>query len=222
MGSESGAGDGKSKHMLWMIPGSLLVFLVGYTLYTGQTIEEIGLGSLGSVKFGKPGNTPPAPPTDPGHSTTPIVQPDAAKQVDQHEMARRQADLEAKLRRMEEMLKRSEARPVRRSPEGESVDGTAPPPHQMNIAGTWHDRTGVSWVIQQTGTAVAVQELNPLLGVTAVGQGTVSGHQLQLTYQSAMQTTGQAALTISNDGRSLLGNARDNVTGVTFQLMFTR
>lgn len=220
MGSESGSGDGKSKQMLWIIPGSLLVLLVGYTLYTGQTIEEIGLGGLGSVKFAKPGNTPAAPPPDSGRPTTPIVHPDAAKQVDQDEMARRQADLEAKLRHMEEALKRSEARPVRRSPENESTDGT--PPRQMNIAGTWQDRTGVSWVIQQTGNAVAVQELNPLLGVTAVGQGSISGHQLQLTYQSAMQTTGQAVLTISNDGRTLIGNARDNVTGVSFQLMFTR
>ena len=60
MGSDGGtSGDGKAKQMLWIIPGSLLALLVGYTLYTGQTIAEIGLGSLGSVKFAKPGNTPP-------------------------------------------------------------------------------------------------------------------------------------------------------------------
>jgi hypothetical protein len=69
---------------------------------------------------------------------------------------------------------------------------------------------------------VAVREFNPLLGVTAVGQGSISGHELQLTYQSAMQTNGQASLMISPDGRNLSGNARDNVTGVSFQLMFTR
>ena len=222
MGSDGGtSGDGKAKQMLWIIPGSLLALLVGYTLYTGQTIEEIGLGSLGSVKFAKPGNTPP-PTVGEGHGTTPIVHPDAAKQVDQEEMARRQAELEAKLRHMEEALKRSEARPVRRAPEDEANESSAAIPRHMNIAGTWYDRTGVSWVIQQTGNAVAVREFNPLLGVTAVGQGSISGHELQLTYQSAMQTNGQASLMISPDGRNLSGNARDNVTGVSFQLMFTR
>jgi hypothetical protein len=220
MGSDSGTSGDKTKQMLWIIPGSLLVLLVGYTLYTGQTIEEIGLGSLGSVKFAKPGNTPP-PPAGDGHGTTPIVHPDAAKQVDQEETARRQADLEAKLRHVEEALKRSEARPVRRAQDDDANHGSAVVPRPVNIAGTWHDRTGVSWVIQQTGNAVAVREFNPILGVTAVGQDSISGYQLQLTYQSAMQTNGQASLMISPDGRNLSGNARDNVTGASFQLMFT-
>ncbi len=226
MGSEGSSSDGKAKQMLWIIPGSLLVLLVGYTLYKGQTIEEIGLGSLGSVKFAKPGDAPhdtPAPPlTDTGHGTSPIVHPEAAKTVDQDEMARRQAELEAKLRRMEEALKHSEARPVRRAPDDQSPENDAPIARPVNLVGTWRDQTGVSWIIQQTGNAVAFQEFNPMLGVTAVGQGTVSGHQLQLTYQSALQTNGQAALTISPDGRHLTGNARDNVTGVSFPLMFTR
>lgn len=227
MGSEGGSSsEGKAKQMLWIIPSSLLVLLVGYTLYKGQTIEEIGLGGLGSVKFAKPGETPhdmPAPSSSgTGHGTTPIVHPDAAKEVDQDEMSRRQAALEAKLRRMEEAIKQSEGRPVRRAPDDQSTEVTAPIARQVNLAGTWRDRTGVSWIIQQTGKAVAFQEYNPILGVTAVGQGTVSGHQLQLTYQSALQTNGQAALTISADGRNLTGNARDNVTGVSFPLMFTR
>src|SRR5947208_3444786 len=118
MSPEGGSsGDGKSKQMLWIIPGSLLVLLVGYSLYQGQTIEEIGLGSLGSVKFGKPGEpsgpspAKDAPATSPREvtHTTPLVHPEAAKQVDQEEMARRQAELEAKLRRMEEALRRSDA-----------------------------------------------------------------------------------------------------------------
>lgn len=173
--------------------------------HKGQAIEEIGLGGLGSVKFAKPGDTPhdmPAPsPSGTGHGTSPIVHPDVAQQVDHDEMSRRQAALEAKLRRMEEALKQSETRPVRRAPDEQSTEVAAPISRQVNLAGTWRDRTGVSWIIQQTGNAVAFQEYNPILGVTAVGQGTVSGHQLQLTYQSALQTNGQAELTISPDGR---------------------
>jgi hypothetical protein len=42
-------------------------------------------------------------------------------------------------------------------------------------------QVGVSWIIEQTGNAVAFQEYNPVLGVTAVGQGSTSGHQLQRT-----------------------------------------
>lgn len=220
MGSDGSSGDGKAKQMLWIVPSILLALLVGYTLYKGQTIEEIGLGGLGSVKFGKPGAA--SSPSATEHDTTPIVQPGAVKNVDQDEMARRQAELEAKLRRMEEALKHSEARPVRRAPDDQSTEAPASLARQVNLAGAWHDRTGVSWIIQQNGNAVAFQELNPILGVTAVGQGTVSGHELQLTYQSAMQTNGQAALTISPDGRNLTGNARDNVTGVSFPLMFSR
>jgi hypothetical protein len=227
MGSEGGSSsDGKAKQLLWIIPSSLLVLLVGYTLYNGQTIEEIGLGGLGSVKFAKPGGalheTPAPSSSGAGRGSTPIVQPDAAKQVDHDEMSRRQAALEAKLRRMEDALKQSEARPVRRAPENQSAEVAASVARHVNLAGTWQDRTGVSWIIEQTGNAVAFQEYNPILGVTAVGQGTVSGHQLQLTYQSALQTNGQAALTISPDGRRLTGNARDNVTGVSFPLLFAR
>jgi hypothetical protein len=71
MGTEGGSSsDGKAKQMLWIIPSSLLVLLVGYTLYTGQTMEEIGLGSLGSVKFAKPGDTlHDTPPSSVGHRT---------------------------------------------------------------------------------------------------------------------------------------------------------
>ena len=106
------------------------MLLVGYTLYKGQTIEEIGLGGLGSVKFAKPGDTPhdmPAPsPSGTGHGTSPIVHPDVAQQVDHDEMSRRQAALEAKLRRMEEALKQSETRPVRRAPDEQSTEVAAP------------------------------------------------------------------------------------------------
>jgi len=144
MGSEGrSSSEGKAKQMLWIIPSSLLVFLVGYTLYKGQTIEEIGLGGLGSVKFAKPGETPhdmPAPSSSgTGHGTTPIVHPDAAKEVDQDEMSRRQAALEAKLRRMEEAIKQSEGRPVRRAPDDQSTEVTAPIARQVNLAGTWRD-----------------------------------------------------------------------------------
>ena len=98
----------------------------------------------------------------------------------------------AKLRRMEEALKQSEARPVRRAHDDESTQAEASIARQVNLAGTWRDRIGVPWIIQQTGNAVAFQEYNPILAVTAVGQGTVSGHQLQLTHQSALPTNGQA------------------------------
>ena len=228
MGSEGGSSsDGKAKQMLWIVPTSLLVLLVAYTLYTGHTIEEIGLGGIGSVKFRNPNGGPVLPPAtsslhaDQGTDT--LVPPEAAQKMDQGEMARRQAELEAKLRRMEEALKRSEARPVRRAAQEDETDvPAARVPRHVNIAGTWRDRSGVSWVIQQTGNAVTFQEFNPILGVTAVGQGTLSGHALQLSYQSALQTNGQAELTISPDGRNLTGNARDDVTGVSFPLTFNR
>jgi hypothetical protein len=227
MGSEGGSSsDGKAKQMLWIIPSSLLVLLVAYTLYTGHTVEEIGLGGIGSVKFRDPNGPPVLPPGASSlhveQGTDTLVPPEAAQKMGQGEMARRQAELEAKLRRMEEALKRSEARTVRRAPGDETDVPAARVPRQVNIAGTWRDRSGVSWVIQQTGNAVTFQEFNPILGVTAVGQGTLSGYEVQLTYQSALQTNGHAELTMSSDGRNLSGNAQDYVTGASFPLVLSR
>ncbi|WP_447980234.1 hypothetical protein [Candidatus Nitrospira bockiana] len=227
----SAEGEGKAKQAFWVVAASLLVLLVAYNLYSGRTIEEIGLGSFGSVKFGKSSGPPtPASSSDQDLSRAPVssgsdqpaeplVREAAAKRVDHDEMARRQAELEAKLRQMEAALNRAETKPDRpaRNAEGE---GAAVRP--VAIAGTWHDPSGATWIIQQNGPSLTLEEINPLLGVTAVGRGTITGRRLELTYQSAMQTTGRASLTVSADGHHLSGSAQDLTTGVSFPLTFSR
>ncbi|MGH7233574.1 MAG: hypothetical protein ACREJU_19770 [Nitrospiraceae bacterium] len=233
MGTDGGSsGEGKAKQIFWTVAAGLLVVLVGYNLYSGRTIEEIGLGGIGSVKFGKHGEAPQSddpmpratalPPPSQGADRDPpasLVQEQAVKSLNHDEMERRQAELEAKLRKMEEAVKRAEASPVQEEQDEEVAVSKS---RQINLTGTWHDRTGVSWIIHQNGNHVTVQEMNPLLGVTAVGQGTLTGRDVELTYMSAMQTTGQAALAVSPDGRNLTGTAHDLMTGASIPLMFTR
>lgn len=130
------ASDGKAKQVFWIVAATVLVTLVGYNLYTGRAVEEIGLGGLGSVKFGRPEPHPATPSTQSRdvvlashqqRSVAPLVPQSVAQRVDHDEMARRQADLEAKLRQMEEALKRAESEPAP-SHDGARAPKTSPPP----------------------------------------------------------------------------------------------
>ena len=64
--------------------------------------------------------------------------------------------------------------------------------------------------------------MNPWLGVTAVGEGTISGNILNISYTTAIGTSGQAQLQISPDGRQMWGQSRDMVTGITVPMQLQR
>jgi|CXWL01.1.fsa_nt_gi hypothetical protein len=222
------SGEKKAKQVFWIVAAATLITLVGYNIYSGRTIEEIGLGGVGSVKFGKAGGQSPATPAAPSGSVVPdspasaILQQGGMKDVSQEDMAKRQSELEAKLRHMEEDLKQAHATQARETPKENASFNRPPPPSAINLSGTWHDRSGASWIIQQRGGSLTVQEINPGFGVTAVGEGTVNGNQVQITYLSAMQTTGQVALTIGPEGHTMTGTAHDLTTGASFPLAFSR
>jgi hypothetical protein len=128
------------------------------------------------------------------------------EQLGDQKLADRQAQLEQKLREMEEALQREKNR-------GQQTEPTQELPAQYaNIGGTWY-ASGVSYFIQQFGTAVTIQEINPIYGVTAAGQGTITGRDISLSYNTVFGTTGSARLKLSADGRQLTGTFTDLTSG---------
>ena len=102
--------------------------------------------------------------------------------------------------------------------------GTAVPPPQaiISLYGQWAGPGGLSYIIRQQGSYITIQEMNPWLGVAAVGEGTINGNIVNLSYTTAIGTAGQAQLQISPDGRQMLGQSRDMVTGVTMPMQMQR
>ena len=98
----------------------------------------------------------------------------------------------------------------------------APEPQTINLTGTWYGLNGISYQIFQNGNLVTIQEISPLYGVTAVGQGQIQGQSVVINYQTASYTQGVANLTISPEGRSLNGTFRDINSGYTVPATLSR
>ncbi|MDZ7364143.1 MAG: hypothetical protein ONB46_26030 [candidate division KSB1 bacterium] len=129
------------------------------------------------------------------------------EQLGDQKLAERQVQLEQKLREMEEALQREKNR-------GQQSERTQELPAQYaNIGGTWYGGGGVSYLIQQFGTAVTIQEISPIYGVTAAGQGTITGRDISLSYRTVFGTMGSAQFKVSADGRQLTGTFTDLASG---------
>ena len=97
----------------------------------------------------------------------------------------------------------------------EQVHGPAvPTPGEVEtLAGTWRDvNTGFRYVIEQNGAFVSFAEYNPVYGMTAAGQGTVSGDHASLVVQTLV---GAVDVRLSREKHQL----RMTVNGMTFQLV---
>ena len=81
---------------------------------------------------------------------------------------------------------------------------------------------GLSYLIEQRGNFVTIQEINPFYGVTAVGQGQIQGQSVLINYQTASYTQGTGNLTGSPDGRSLNGYFQDNYSGYKVSAILNR
>ncbi len=95
--------------------------------------------------------------------------------------------------------------------------------HAINLSGEWMSDEGLTYVFEQSGNQVSFAEYNPLLNtITASGSGSLQGRILNVTYQTAVGTTGQGRLTLSADGESLSGNYTDHSTGTSLHLTLER
>ena len=93
---------------------------------------------------------------------------------------------------------------------------TAPPtePAQFfSISGTWQSAVGLSYIIEQSGGDVTIQEINSFGIVTAEGQGVIEGRDIDISYVTAVGTLGRALLSVSDDGRRITGTFEDLTIG---------
>jgi hypothetical protein len=79
----------------------------------------------------------------------------------------------------------------------ESVPAT---PSDAVVAGTWQGDNGFTYVLQQFGTSVVLQERSEAYGITATGSGWVSGSTVTVEYQAANWTRGTAQLQVTSTG----------------------
>jgi hypothetical protein len=136
--------------------------------------------------------------------------------LNRQELLRTQEQLKELKRQMAEKLSHEE------EDEGDDAGFADMPLQPTNVAGYWQSPTGLNYAIAQQGSSLTIQENNPLLGVTAVGNGGLQGVNLSFTITTAAGTTGVAHLQLSPDGRHLVGQYRDNVTGVVVPLQLFR
>lgn len=126
---------------------------------------------------------------------------DKIEQIPKAELAQRQEELKKDLSQWEMEM--------------EKIGGQQQPTALHNISGTWQAAGGLSYFIQQSGNIVTVQEISPVYGVTAVGQGVIVGQDIDISYTTIIGTTGRSLLTLSADGRQLTGSFRDDITGAS-------
>ncbi|MCK6561408.1 hypothetical protein HUU39_14835 [candidate division KSB1 bacterium] len=198
--SSSGA-----KNFLWVVVALLLIVIVGYNLYSGFAVKKIKISDIFEAEFAEKPQS--------------VANPEQLKQVGEEELKQRQADLENKLAELEGQL-RQRTPPVAGE---QALLGEPSEAAGSNVlAGTWHSAQGVSYLIQQNAAALTIQEINPLYGITAVGQGAIAGQSVQFSISTAAGTWGTAQLTLSADGRQLAGRYADLVTGLVVPLALHR
>lgn len=181
---------------IWAVFFVLVLPLAAYTAYSGFVIGEMVLpGGFEFVFREKYKGT---------------TNEEKIDELSDEELQKRQIELEQRFQELEQKASQ---------PEGSEIPQQ---PQSINLSGIWYGQNGLSYQISQDGDFVTIQEMNPLYGVTAVGQGSVQGESVVIDYQTASYTQGVANLTMSPEGRSLNGTFRDNYTGYTVPVTLNR
>lgn len=207
MGNESrSSGSSSGRNFLWVVVALLLIVIVVYNLSSGLSVKKINISGIFEAEFAeKPAS---------------VAAPDQIEKVGEEELKKRQAELEEKLKDLEGQLAAKGETPAGAASGG--FEETREPMTLPSLAGTWHTAQGVSYYIQQNANAMTLQEVNPIYGVTAVGQGTIAGQNVQFNITTAVGTWGSAQLSLSADGRQLNGYYSDAVTGAAIPLALFR
>lgn len=180
-----------SKLFFILVVGPIVV----YNIYAGLTIGRIGLPGGFSIEFqDQPSRASAANVAD----------------IPADERRRREAEMDSKLRAMEERLR---AQPRTDTPSATST---------VNVSGTWQSQNGVSYTLNQNGNQVIFQEVSSLFGTVAAGHGTISHHDMTISYTTIFFTPGRADLRVSDDGRRITGSFTDTRSGATSTAMMYR
>lgn len=183
----------------------LIVGILYYSLESGLMVSKVSVPGMVEFEFAERKGL--------GSMTKP-------EQASEPALRTNQAQLEQKLAELEQRLAEHD------TGSGAPLDGGTidlPPPASVPaLYGQWASPQGLSYVIQQQGTYLTIQELNPWLGVTAVGEGTISGNLVNISYSTAAGTIGQARLQISPDARQMWGESHDLTTGIVVSMQMRR
>ena len=145
-------------------------------------------------------------------ASEPMVPKGTIENLDKVNLTRRQVELEEKLRKMEKAL---EGKGEEEQPLPPQVQQTQEPQIQkFNISGGWQGNGGLSYTVYQNGNALTIREINPIFGITAVGQGVIIQKNIDISYTTAIGTTGRAILKVSDNGLQMIGTFTDMTTGV--------
>ncbi|MGH7491669.1 MAG: zinc-ribbon domain-containing protein [bacterium] len=181
----------------------LICVVVLYNTFTGVTLESLDLTGIGKIKFSQKQN---------------VVSEKEVEGMDKQVRTQREQELEGKLNEMQEQLKRIGAQSSHTTPGGDQAMLL------MNVSGTWRNDTGASYVLQQSGDSVTLQEVSLIYGVpttTAAGQGRIYGQVLELDCNTIMGVPGRLQLQLAAGGMSMSGSFT-YVTGAAIPMTLYR
>ena len=203
------------KNIFWIALSIALLMIVGYNIYSGRTVSGIDVPGVMNVQFDQPAGTRTA--TEQSPPTGAVITQAETENLKQTEIEAQQARLQAKI---EELEKKLQAKNQITSNNEASV--TEIPSSRYNLSGTWIGVDGIRYRITQSGNEITFQEINPVLGVTIVADGEITGNQIELDYTSMLGTTGSGTLTIGGNGESLRGTFHDDVVGAATAISLSR
>ena len=195
---ESNPASSKRTVTVVMIGVALLVI---YTLWSGSALKSVSVPGFkaeferGGMNSGKP-----------------------AKEVNSDDIMQHQKELEQKVRDTEDELGGAGGQSQSTRP------FAAQNPHAgyPQIGGTWTGANSLTYLLIQSGNSVTVQEMSPVYGTTAFGQGIINGRHLNASYRTVLETEGTASLDLSDDGRQLTGTFTDSYSGASTPAVLQR
>jgi hypothetical protein len=199
-------GQGKSgiaggvPRFVWVVACVLAAVVVVYALATGSSVTRVGIPGGGAVEFEK---------------NSPLVPASNVNEVSAKELSENQKKLEERLNNLQNNLQNNTS-------QQDTSPITAARNSIANVSGLWGSPYGVSYYINQSGNRFIIQEISPIYGITAVGQGTINGSRMDLAYTTALATGGSASLQIAPDGRQISGSTRDAMSGLIRPMILVR
>lgn len=183
------------KNFLWVALACLFVIVMYTIVNQGGFLKQLSVNPDGvTIKF------------------------DQLKDVPSQELAERQSRLEQKITDINNTLSQTS----RQSSAAANDAGAVSAPIAVNLTGRWSSDVGLFYLINQYDNVLSIQEFSPMYGITAVGQGQITGQLIRITYQTALNTQGNGVLNVSADGRTITGQFTDLVTGNTSSVTLFR
>jgi hypothetical protein len=189
----------------------LIICLTIYNLYSGNIVKKLNFIGL-EVEFAE--------------RTQGIVTEKRVEEVGAGELKTRQVNLEGQLKELQARLEEKGEQPATLVANSKTsparVNETTAP--AFNLTGTWEplEEDPSTYSLWQNGDSLVLEQSLAPYGVLAVGQGQIVGRSINITYTTALGTTGRGTATISPDGNRITGEVTDLTTGVTSPLIISR